>query len=387
MSLDYELTKFKRNDIAIVSRLSSLLKTSPVLLSEYAKSHEEVNICCGEFLNQLSCLGITDDKLLVFSLTELKKDVLVVLPVSVESFMKSSTDYKESSLYDDIGLSFLRLNDGSSTFKKVVLFLNYDRFCLQYTKFKEVWFDYKYFGYIYKFIELNANPRLYEFISHGRYGNLAIEHLLYGDGFEYVRNKILEEIKLTTNKDYIDDLYLSLQFLDEYLECRDDNELAQLAMFACSDINFRRLDLVNSHDYINTRGRRLQNWKKVLTEDRDIISIEYTGYFAPLLDNESFKVTNIATPKNLSINIVKDLPKLLLFVYSIHNDLDDDNSIPLCIADYISTDSSKFRRPYDLYEGKYYADGNLSKARAVKKFISAVEKLGLNLSDFKIVIE
>lgn len=410
-NLGYELSKYKRNNVGIVSYLSNLLHAVPVSLEVYVNNMEDSDEkeFYIDFYNKAKKVGLTNhfnERFIVFHLDTLNKDVLVALDMAVEDFMSDLVN-SEAYKYCNDGDSYVCTHKLLYTFARtyfcqhkyskpnvehIAIYCSYDKFGMFCEGNNELWFEYKYMCHLLKFIELGINDKLAEFLCHRGISDLVTSHLLYGDGFEYVKQEIEDELKVADNEDLISDLELSLMFLDNYLNSeRPCNELAHLAMFKCSDIMYRRGNFLRDDEKADIRHSTLYKWSRILSDDRDVIYIKYKGNFSPLFKGH-YRLSSVGAsmPESFVVNVVKDLPKLLLFVYSLAYDNSEEISesdISNLVPDYISKDSSKFRRPYDLYNGEFFADGNLSKVRAVKKFISAVEKLGMNLSDFHIEIE
>lgn len=91
------------------------------------------------------------------------------------------------------------------------------------------------------------------------------------------------------------------------------------------------------------------------------------------------------TNYQVSVNKYKDLPKLLIANPKVMFD-------GLEIRGYISKDKSSIRKPYKINEVKngygmndvYYCDGNLSRERAIAKFMGALKEIGGSLLDYHV---
>jgi hypothetical protein len=328
MDLINELSKFKRSDVQIIAFIEDVLGLD---LSYYDTS----SLDASPELRDLAFIG-----------TRNNKEVLVILPVMAE-YALLDEDCSSISKCGNIAGEFLRnTKDGN---RRVAIQLGYDMLC--YTD--------------------SSDLENYLYVNINRISGLSF--LLDNDiSFKLVdimRGRVAE----TCLADYIldKDNFLSSTLETNISILKDlSDDIIQASMLAVDKLGYFK-----SFPTLTSRAVTLSNWGCILRGEKEFDyltqicmngCINYTAKFLCRFVFDECKFT------------LKGFDKML-------------NLVPK----YFSKDKKDFRSPMEagvLYNNSnsitgttVYADGNLSKDRAVKKFIEASQILGLNISKVNLV--
>lgn len=407
MNLGYELSKFKRNDVAIVDFISMVLGERLEPLVSYVNNTADESLKLAIKSAQIPSGFESNEFSNIYIANFEDFEVMIYLPLSAEVFIdfiqesvsfgidnrdvrgihpyfieesyssESKFNYSTDNRHFSIFKEFIKKEDAVSRY---VIMFDYDSFYVQ-TNFASINYGYEHFHNIKRFLKDGYDKDMAFVFQHiVKYLPLS-DYILDKDSYiKALRDSLVDGISDCSNQDIKNDYISALDKFDTFLRNHDSKDFDnQFIKYSCGSTS--TLFLWNS---FGVRKSHLINWGKLLVLDSDVVSISYHYMFPPEYDLLGHSGNRSIMPI-ITINIVKDLPKLLWQVYNSRF-CGKPSQISALVPGYFSTDAHDFRKPYDIHDGLLFADGNLSKSRAVKKFIEAVKTLGLNLSEFVVNI-
>lgn len=384
MNLEFELTKFNRNTSEIKRFIGQQLGVDLMPINNLAVEHKAMMSSLSPHLPLVSDLiwyGKLDNKLL-----------LITLPLDIEYYfdsdlvlerMREALDSVAYTLRHDLNL--IQLNFGYSCFHIMgiaglfginIPFSNLSR--IKY--FLNKTGDFSLISALNRFKGCTDANLLDYLCNRDDFWNKYIAYLI--DKQEAYSVSASHDYNISEDE-YFSECESYLDELKNFKANKCDNEYNTI-LFA------EAVGLFNSSD--DDTDAPLDNiivWSELLdpTCDKSVVSVTYEGtrtYTYQVDEFEPPQTTKKAIPN--TINIVKDLPMLLYGVASRFYDY-SPSSLVKALPKYYSLDANDFKKPYGIYKGIVFADGNLSKIRAVTKFVEAVKTLGLSLSEFKIEVK
>ena len=390
MDLGYEISKFGRNDMEIIDEIEQQLGVSLIPFNRYIKMNTQDKILSGIISNNTksdyNSLYFANCSSLYFANLNTDTKVLVYLDDKVGHFLNNtntfdSLDYLAPNIdpkwgnLEELNLKKKIVESYATHKNSYVLFFNYDFISVR-SSTVSLSFPYTEIRNIKAYLHDGFNSDLYQVLKEINGVSISAGDYIYStseDLISLIEANLDKKMKLSKgNKELEDELIYastSLQMFRDYVYSHNYSDL---------DIKNEIIKINSGIGNIAKRRLALARWSALLHEDlANFVCVNYTGDMN--LDRSYTSLTDGSCWNFSAVNTAKDLVKLFFVAsYSIYNDI-------RCVKKYISFDSDDFKVPYEIYEG-VYADGNLSKQRAYKKFIDALKSLSLNLSDFEVIV-